>query len=100
MAAPEERWCRLASKRIYGAGDPLSLRLVTTIRRPIQCSWLQPQSPYVARRIVVVLVRQSSALRRTAMFMRRNSSGRGGASAADITVTVHLMYQKFCALSP
>jgi len=39
----------------YGAGDPLSPRLVTAIRRPIQCSWLHPQSPYVARRIVVVL---------------------------------------------
>lgn len=73
MAAPEERWCRLASKRssqnrgcrqaganlrmAYAAGDPLSPRLVTAIRRPIQCSWLQPQSPYVARRIAVVLFR-------------------------------------------
>ena len=70
MAAPEEYWYRPASKRISqnrgcrraganlrmacGAGDPLSLRLVTAIRRPIQCGWLQPQSPYVARRIAVV----------------------------------------------
>jgi hypothetical protein len=70
MAAPEERWYRPASKRssqnhgcrraganlrmAYGAGDPLSRPLVTAIRRPIQCSWLQPQSPYLARRIVVV----------------------------------------------
>jgi hypothetical protein len=36
------------------ASDPLSLRLVTAIRRPIQCSWLSPQSPYVACRIAVV----------------------------------------------
>jgi hypothetical protein len=71
MAAPEERWYRPASKRIsqnhgcrpagsslrmaYGAGDPLSRLLVTAIRRPIQCNWLRPQSPYRARRIVVGL---------------------------------------------
>jgi hypothetical protein len=36
------------------AGDPLSLPLVTAIRRPIQCSWLSPQSPYVAFQIAVV----------------------------------------------
>ena len=38
-----------------GAGDPLSLQLVTTIRRPFSANWLQPQSPYLAHRIVVVL---------------------------------------------
>ena len=70
MAAPEERWYPTASKRVSqnsgcrragsnlrmacGAGDPLSLQLVTAIRRPIQCRWLRPQSPYVARRIAVV----------------------------------------------
>jgi hypothetical protein len=70
FAAPEERWYRAVSKGFsqcrgcrraganlrmaYGACDPLSLPLVTAIRRPIQCSWLQPQSPYLARRIVVV----------------------------------------------
>jgi hypothetical protein len=37
-----------------GAGDPLSLQLVTTIRRPFSANWLQPQSPYLAHRIVVV----------------------------------------------
>jgi hypothetical protein len=70
MAAPEERWYPTASKGVsqnrgcrraganlrmaYGAGDQLSLQLVTAIRRPIQFSWLQPQSPCLARRIVVV----------------------------------------------
>jgi hypothetical protein len=38
----------------YGAGDPLSLQLVTTIRRPFSVNWLQPQSPYLAHLIVVV----------------------------------------------
>jgi hypothetical protein len=71
MAAPEERWYPTTSKRVSqnggcrraganlrmacGAGDPLSRQLVTAIRRPIQCRWLWPQSPYVACRIVVVL---------------------------------------------
>ena len=53
----QNRGCRRAGANLrmaYGAGDPLSLQLVTAIRRPIQCSWLQLQSPYVARRIVVV----------------------------------------------
>jgi hypothetical protein len=70
MAAPEERWYRAVSKAFsqcrgcrraganlrmaYGAGDPLSRLLVTAIRRPIQCSWSQLQSPYLAHRIVVV----------------------------------------------
>src|SRR5260370_23134122 len=68
-AAPEERWFRAESKRFsvsmaVGFSTPISgwvtarairflLPLATAIRRPIQFSWLQPQSPYMARRIAV-----------------------------------------------
>ena len=70
LAAPEERWYRTVSKRTaqwlwlpasrrqspdgLRCGRSRSQQLVTAVRRPIQRSRLQSQSPYLACRTVVV----------------------------------------------
>jgi hypothetical protein len=70
LAAPEERWYRVVSKRFHralaavirsanpllarDAGDPLVLPLMAAIRRPIQSRWFLVQTPILACRIAVV----------------------------------------------